>query len=83
MYFSAYQRERNQAEKIEMRGPRRAPAPEQHIKANDQVNQPDDPQAQRQALVERHRNHLHRRIQRNAVAGNAVFNQAIAADAIE
>ena len=52
--LSAYSAKRDQAEKIKMRGARRAPAAEEHVNADGQIDQPDDAQAC-QAAVERHR----------------------------
>ena len=66
-----------------MRGAGRAPAPEENVKADDEIDESDDAQAELQAAVRGHRNHLHRRVERNAVAGDAVANLDVGAGGVE
>ena len=66
-----------------MRGARRRPAPEQHVDADGQVDQPDETQGQLQAPVRRLGDHQDRRVQRNAVARDRVLGLAVDAGAVE
>ena len=75
--------ERYQAEKIEVRGAQSAPAAEQDVEANEQIDQADDAQSLRQRAVERNRDQLDGRIERNAVACDCVINLSVDAGAVK
>ena len=75
--------EGDQAEEIEVSGAGSAPAAEEDVKADDQVDEADDAQAQRQAAVQRLGDDFDRRIERNAVAGDGVEHLAVGAGAVE
>ena len=66
-----------------MRSAGRTPAPEENIEADDEIDQPDDAQAILQVVVGGHRNHLHRRVDGNAVASDAVANLDVGAGGVE
>jgi len=73
------ERERDQAEKIKVRGARCAPAPEKYVKTDDEVDKSDDAQAKLQAAVRGNGNHLDGCVERCAVARDAVENLDIRA----
>ena len=77
------QGEGDQAEEVEVGGARGRPAAEENIDADGQVDQADEAQSLLQAAVQRLGNHLDRRIQGNAVAGDDVVDLAVAAGAVE
>ena len=81
--LESVERERDQAKEIKMRGAGRAPAAEENIEADDEIDQSDDAQAILQAVVRGHKNHLHRRVEGNAVAGDAVANLDVGAGSVE
>ena len=83
MYLRAYQRERDQAEEIEVGGARSAPAAEQDVEADDEVDETDDAQALGQAAVKGIGNDLDGRVEGNAVAGDGVVDLAVGAGAVE
>ena len=75
--------EGDQAEEIKVRGARGAPAPEEDVEADDEVNEADNAQAQRQAAVERLGDDLDRGIQGDAVAGDGIEDLAVGTGAVE
>ena len=81
--MESVERERDQAEEIEMRGAWRAPAAEEDVEADDQIDKADDAQTELQTAVGGHGNHLHRRVERNAVAGDAVAELDVGAGAVK
>ena len=76
-------REGNQAEEIKVGGALSTPAAEENIEADEQVDEADEAQALVQLPVQRLGNHLDRRVQGNAVAGDDVVDLAVGASAVE
>jgi hypothetical protein len=77
------ERERDQAEEIKMRRAGRAPAAQQDVKTDDEINKTDQAQTYFKAAIERLGNHFDRRIEGNAVASDAVVNLTVCAGAIK
>ena len=81
--LESVQGEGDEAEQIEVRGAGSAPAAEEDVEADDQVDEADDAEAQSEAAVERLGDDLDRRVERDAVTGDGVVDLAVGAGAIE
>ena len=66
-----------------MGGARSAPAAEEDVEADDEVDEADDAQAQGQAAVQGYGDDFDGRIERDAVAGDGVVDLAVGAGAVK